>query len=78
MRAALAGWIGNDWTPAAEYSTLSALITARHADAWPWVAAARLGETYEFPAYLRPYLVGDGKLDLDFMRARVAELSSGA
>jgi Holliday junction resolvasome RuvABC ATP-dependent DNA helicase subunit len=78
IRAALAGWVGNDWTPATEYSTLSALITARHADAWPWVAAARLGEAYEFPAYLRPYLVGKGQLDLDYMRARVAELSGGA
>ena len=55
---------------------MSALITARHADAWPWVAAAMLGETYEVPAYLRPYLVGEGKLDLDYMRARVAELSN--
>jgi len=78
VRAALAGWIGNDWTPAAEYSTLSALTAARHVDAWPWVAAARLGEAYEVPAYLRPYLVGEGRLDLDRMRARVAELSSSA
>ena len=78
VRAALAGWVGNDWTPTAEYSTLSALITARHVDAWPWVAAAMLGEAYEVPAYLRPYLVGEGKLDLDYMRARVAELSSNA
>lgn len=76
VRAALAGWVGNDWTPAAEYSTLSALVTARHADAWPWVAAARLGEAYEIPAYLRLYLIGEGQLDLDQMRARVAELSS--
>jgi Holliday junction resolvasome RuvABC ATP-dependent DNA helicase subunit len=78
VRKALAGWVGNDWTPAAEYSTLSALITARHVDAWPWVAAAMLGEAYEVPAYLRPYLIGEDKLDLDHMRARVAELSSGA
>src|SRR5208282_4505216 len=77
VRTALAGWVGNDWTPAAEYSTLSALIAARHVDAWPWVAAAMLGEAYEVPAYLRPYLVGEGKLDLDCMRARVTELSSG-
>jgi hypothetical protein len=76
VRAALAGWVGSDWTPAAEYSTLSALITARHADVWPWVAAAMLGEPYEVPAYLRPYLVGEGKLDLEYMRARVAELSN--
>lgn len=76
VRAALEGWVGNDWTSDAEYSTLSALITARHADAWPWVAAAMLGEAYEVPAYLRPYLTTGGKLDLDLMRARVAELSS--
>ena len=74
VQAALDGWVGNDWTPAAEYSTLSSLLTARHADAWPWVAAAQLGETYEIPAYLRPYLTSTGQVDVDQMRERVAEL----
>jgi len=76
VRAALAGLVGSDWTPAAEYSTLSALITARHADAWPWVAAAIIGENYEIPAYLGPYLTSSDKIDMDRMRARVAELSA--
>ncbi|HUZ24642.1 MAG TPA: AAA family ATPase [Streptosporangiaceae bacterium] len=75
VQAALSGWVGNDWTSAAEYSTLSSLITARHADAWPWVAATRLGETYEIPAYLRSYLTSAGELDVARMRDRVAELS---
>ena len=74
VQAALDGWVGNDWSPAAEYSTLSSLITARHADAWPWVAAAQLGETYEIPAYLRPYLTSAGKVDVNQMRERAAEL----
>ena len=55
VRDALDGWIGSDWTPAAEYSALSSLLSARHADAWPWVAASRLGESYELPTYLQPY-----------------------
>jgi transitional endoplasmic reticulum ATPase len=75
VQAALDGWVGNDWTPAAEYSTLSSLLTARHADAWPWVAASRLGETYDIPAYLRPYLTDTGQVDVEQMRVRAAELS---
>jgi Holliday junction resolvasome RuvABC ATP-dependent DNA helicase subunit len=75
VQAALDGWVGHDWTPAAEYSTLSSLLTARHSDAWPWVAAAQLGETYDIPAYLRPYLTGAGQVDVDQMRGRAAELS---
>jgi Holliday junction resolvasome RuvABC ATP-dependent DNA helicase subunit len=74
VQTALDGWVGNDWTPAAEYSTLSSLATARHADAWPWVAAARLGETYDIPAYLRPYLTSTGQVDVNQMHERVAEL----
>jgi transitional endoplasmic reticulum ATPase len=74
VEAALSGWVGNDWTPAAEYSTLSALITARHADAWPWFAASLLGETYDIPAYLQPYLNEKGEIDVARMRQRVAEL----
>jgi len=76
LSAALAGWVSNDWTPAAEYSTLSSLITARHADAWPWFAAAHLGETYDVPPYLRQYLTGSGEIDVVRMRDRVGELSS--
>jgi hypothetical protein len=75
VRAALEGWVGSDWTPASEYSTLSALIAARHADAWPWVAAARLGETYDIPVYLRQYLTSGSQLDLARMRGRVADLT---
>jgi transitional endoplasmic reticulum ATPase len=74
VKAALDGWVGNDWTPAAEYSTLSSLLTARHADAWPWVAAAQLGETYEIPAYLAPYRTSTGHVDVDKMRERATEL----
>ena len=74
VKAALDGWVGNDWTPAAEYSTLSSLLTARHADAWPWVAAAQLGETYEIPAYLAPYRTSTGHIDVDKMRERATEL----
>jgi Holliday junction resolvasome RuvABC ATP-dependent DNA helicase subunit len=76
MEAALAGWIGNDWTSAAEYSTLSSLITARHADAWPWMAAAVLGERYEIPVYLRPYMTENGELEVTRMRRRVSELGN--
>jgi len=78
VQTALAGWVGSDWTPAAEYSTLSALIAARHADAWPWMAARHLGEDYEFPVYLRTYLTSGGQLDMSRMRDRVAELSGHA
>jgi hypothetical protein len=74
VQAALSGWVGNDWTAAAEYSTLSALITARHADAWPWFAASQLGETYDIPAYLQPYLNEKDEIDVARMRQRVAEL----
>jgi Holliday junction resolvasome RuvABC ATP-dependent DNA helicase subunit len=74
VRAALSGWVGNDWTRAAEYSTLSALVTARHADAWPWFAARQLDENYEIPAYLNPYLTEAGGIDVAKMREKVAEL----
>lgn len=77
VRGALDGWIGSDWTPAAEYSTLSSLLSARHADAWPWVAASRLGEGYELPAYLLPYRTGTGEIDVGQMRKRLAELGAG-
>jgi hypothetical protein len=74
VKAALDGWVGNDWTPAAEYSTLSSLLTARHSDAWPWVAATQLGETYEIPAYLAPYRTSTGHIDVGKMRERATEL----
>jgi hypothetical protein len=77
VRGALDGWIGSDWTPAAEYSTLSSLLSARHADAWPWVAAGRLGEGYELPAYLQPYRTGTGEIDVGQVRKRLAELGAG-
>jgi hypothetical protein len=74
VQTALNGLIVSDWTPGAEYSTLSSLLSARHADAWPWIAAGRLGGTYELPAYLRIYLGGDGRIDASRLRARLAEL----
>jgi transitional endoplasmic reticulum ATPase len=74
VRDALDGWIGSDWTPAAEYSALSSLLSARHADAWPWVAASRLGESYELPTYLQPYRTGSGGVDVSLMRSRLAAL----
>jgi transitional endoplasmic reticulum ATPase len=77
LRDALGGWIGSDWTPAAEYSTLSSLLSARHADAWPWVAAGRLGERYELPAYLQPYRTAAGEIDVSLMRNRLAAIGSG-
>ena len=77
VRGALDGWIGSDWTPAAEYSTLSSLLSPRHADAWPWVAASRLGERYELPTYLLPYRTSTGAVDVSRMRDRLAELGTG-
>jgi hypothetical protein len=74
VRDALGGWIGSDWTPAAEYSTLSSLLSARHADAWPWVAASRLGERYELPAYLQPYRTATREIDVSAMRNRLAAI----
>jgi transitional endoplasmic reticulum ATPase len=76
VRAALDGWIGSDWTPAAEYSTLSSLLSARHADAWPWVAAGRLGEGYELPVYLQPYRTVTGEIDVSQMRKRLDDLGT--
>jgi len=76
VRDALSGWIGSDWTPAAEYSAVSSLLSARHADAWPWVAAARLGESYELPAYLQPYRTSSGEIDVSLMRSRLNELGA--
>lgn len=74
VKAALNGLIASDWTPSAEYSTLSSLLSARHSDAWPWVAAGRMGGAYELPAYLRPYVGPDGAVDVGRMRVRLAEL----
>jgi hypothetical protein len=76
VEAALAGWIGDDWTVAAEYSTLTSLLAAKHADAWPWEAARRLGEQYDIPSYLTPYLTATGAMDTVRMRERVAELDA--
>lgn len=78
VKAALDGLIASDWTPSAEYSTLSSLLSARHSDAWPWVAARRLGRGYEFPAYLRPYLRRDRTINVDQLRSRLADLGAAA
>lgn len=76
VQRALNGLIASDWTPSAEYSTLSSLLSARQADAWPWVAAGRLGSTFEFPAYLRPYVEPNGAVNVSRMRARLGELGA--
>ena len=74
VQAALDGLIASDWTPSAEYSTLSSLLSARQLNAWPWIAAGRLGDMYELPAYLREYVGVGGMLDVSRLRARLAEL----
>lgn len=76
IRDVLDSWIDNDWTPATETSILSSLLSARHADAWPWVAASRLGEPYEIPTYMHPYLTDSRTIDVGLMRKRLAELPS--
>jgi Holliday junction resolvasome RuvABC ATP-dependent DNA helicase subunit len=75
IRDVLDSWIGNDWTPATEISILSSLLWARHADALPWIAARHLGEHYEIPAYMQPYVAENGNVDVGLMRKRLAELS---
>jgi hypothetical protein len=76
VQAALDGLISSDWTPGAEYSTVSSLLSARHVDAWPWMAAAKLGAPYESPAYLQQYGSANGRIDASALRARLADLGS--
>jgi transitional endoplasmic reticulum ATPase len=76
VRAALDGLIATDWTPGAEYSTLTSLLSAQHADAWPWVAAEKLGGSYELPVYLREYVGNSGRVDVDRLHDRLAKLGT--
>lgn len=74
IAATLDGWVGNDWTTDAEYSTLTSMLAAGHRDAWPWVAAAQLGSSHSVPAYLQPYMAHADQIDLKAIRRRVDEL----
>jgi hypothetical protein len=73
---ALGAYRGTDWTPEAEYSTLTSLMMASLTDRLPWEAARLLGEDFAVPAYLSPYLTASGELDNAVMRRRVAELEA--
>ena len=75
VQAAVDLWITSDWNLDAEYSTLSSLLSAQEVTSWPWVAANRLGQAYEIPRYLSPYLTPDGELELDRLEDRVRELA---
>lgn len=75
---ALADYVGDDWTPAAEYSTLTSVTAVDSADAWPWVAARRLGEEYETPGALTSYLRPDGKIDTLMISDRITALEKNS
>ncbi|MDA8062050.1 MAG: ATP-binding protein [Actinomycetota bacterium] len=62
--------------PAQEYMALSALALADSQESYPWVAAARLGETPEVPAYVRPFLDSDNNLDHAAMHVRINQLQA--
>ncbi|MCU1640581.1 MAG: ATPase, central domain protein [Nocardia sp.] len=74
VEEALADYVGDDWTPAAEYSTLTSILAVDNADAWPWVAAQRLNEEYDTPGALTTYLRPDGKVDTLMISDRITEL----
>lgn len=57
-----------------ELMTLSALLLADSRSAWPWVAAARLGEPVELPCYLTGLLGPHDDIDVDRLRARLEQL----
>ncbi|MFE3188007.1 ATP-binding protein [Nocardia sp. NPDC059240] len=75
---ALSDFVGDDWTPAAEYSTLTSVSAVDSADAWPWVAAQRLGETYDTPSALSMYLRSDGKIDTAMIADRITALEKAS
>ena len=76
VETALAKRRGTDWTPEAQYSTLTSLQMASQDDRLPWEAARILGEPYPLPAYLQPFISSDGSLDDDKMRRRISELEA--
>jgi AAA+ superfamily predicted ATPase len=57
-----------------ELMALSALLLADSRSAWPWVSAARLGETGEGPRYITGLLDNRGDLDLTRLRDRIDQL----
>jgi len=61
---------------AQEYMALSALALADSQEVFPWVAAGRLGEPDQVPAYVTPLLDGERALDSAAMHARIAQLKS--
>ena len=71
---ALGDHVGDDWTPGAEYSTLTSVLAVDGADAWPWVAAQQLGEEYDIPGALVPYIRSDRKVDMTMVSDRIVEL----
>jgi transitional endoplasmic reticulum ATPase len=73
---ALTRHVGNDWTVAAEYSTLTSLASVQKVDAWPWVAAHELGDQYDVPGVLRQYFSSNGQLDLSRVHARISTLEA--
>jgi DNA polymerase III delta prime subunit len=64
----------DDWTIDVEYSTLTSILAAKKEWALPWVAAAELGQAYEPPTYLLPYMRESGRLNSERIVARVEEL----
>jgi SpoVK/Ycf46/Vps4 family AAA+-type ATPase len=61
-----------------ELMALSALLLADSRSAWPWVAAARLGEPVELPPYLTRLCDSQRDIDVHRLQARVDQLQQAA
>lgn len=59
---------------AAEYMALTALTLADNQEAFPWVAAAALGEHATLPAYLQPLVDQDRQLIMSRVHDRIHQL----
>jgi hypothetical protein len=76
VQEALHGWTGDDWTPAAEYSTLASLAMVEHLDRLPWEAARILGEREDVPGVLRTFLKDDGRPNTTAIHDRLNHLEA--
>jgi hypothetical protein len=64
----------SDWTTKSELFALESLCHPSTPDALPWAAALQLGEEYQIPGYLRPYVDDAGVPNLELIRRRLVEL----
>jgi hypothetical protein len=57
-----------------ECMALHAIAMTESMEAWPWFAAAQMGQTPQIPSYVTPLMTANGQIELTKLRARISEL----